>query len=222
MRPHEAAQVLEFIYRAWPNTRWTEQTEHLWLADLVQYRPEDAAEALRALRKQLDWAPTWHQFVTEVAAAARARSNREAADRAALPAAPPEVSDEARLRLRALMNRARASARRAGEHNHRLPKWAEGRSPAEQARARVQNCPLCSGHDHSDRTLIGFSVHRQFVDTAEGRKMFESKAPVLGYRVTCPKCGDREVARLECDLVTPEGIPYLRAEETTVAPSDGF
>lgn len=65
------------------------------------------------------------------------------------------------------------------DHDHRLPKRYEDANldAAAEHAARVEHCPVCSTHDHSNRAAFGFDRDGQ---------------PVPAWWFSCPRCGTAE------------------------------
>lgn len=92
------------------------------------------------------------------------------------------------------------------EHDHRLPKLAEGeeppRTPADIQAARVRNCPICSKHNHLTVDPFGFDRDGQAVP---------------GWWFNCPDCGTSE-SQIHVVRWTKAGIEWMRDFPEFAAP----
>lgn len=182
MNAGEAANVLTLLLAAFPRGPWPQETEEMWLRDLVACEYGEAAAAVRYLRDTSDHTPTWHGFLSALNTV-RADMRREREKQAALNA---PVIDEAERRetMRRVASMFSKAKRDVIEHDHKPkrvavidPETGEQEigedGPVWRWTAPAERCPLCSLHDHTDRRLAGF----------------DNGVPVRMYEITCPQCG---------------------------------
>jgi len=89
MTPDEAAKILGMIEAAYPRGPWPEDTEALWLMELLSYDAELALCAVRRLVDSVTFTPAWAQFIEAVGLERSAR-RRDRDTFKALPPAPPD------------------------------------------------------------------------------------------------------------------------------------
>lgn len=224
MNNREAAAVMQMVHASWPGHRWTEEAEDLWLRDLVSIEAEVGVAAVQDCRTRLDYAPSWHQYLEAVRNVRRARASSSHTAIGSGPSTTIEGRSKLARTVRGLKTRTGSLA----AHNHKArvvnvydasgqPVVDEDGAPVVETLVGRAACPVCLKHDHSDRTIYGFTITKSAFDTSEGKKIIEHKEPVPAWYFTCPRCGVFEQAQEFCSTWTPAGIAHSRAQRATVA-----
>lgn len=224
MNEREITNVVAVLTSGWSG--WSDETVALWWTELrsIHASVEDCIGAARALLVSSKFRPSWSEFFAEAQRLRREREQHELERRALeQPSGPDDVARAANLRG---FRRMRAEVAGSFPGVVLVPQGmgvAVDMSIGHGTRGHdhrkgAAGCKFCSKHDHTDTRPIGFTVHRLWQDTAEGRKMHEQKIPVPAYVATCPRCGNLEAARAMCDMViAPLGIEVLRASDAEAA-----
>lgn len=230
MNYDESAQVLTKILVGFPHTKWPEATEHEWLHELVinDIDYPHALTAAKQLRDTLDFAPTWHQFLVAYREAWAETHRQQQAAKALQEAAKPKDKKQAE-------NLAGFQAFRSRLKNEwpDLPvnrsgsgiaiDYSDNRSARGHANHKpgdATHCPKCKKHDHTDKTVIGYSVtHTTYTPPTGAARTVTHREPIPAWHLTCRRCGSIYTNLMDntCDEWTSRGIALVKQARQAAA-----